>query len=97
MAKDIEPKVYGTVTRLDGTSAGGSAFVQYSGPVTGGTGFTVRPPETGAKWQDAWSRNPIVIVFRALCLTGMWLTDYWWRVAILLALIAALATLFIVG
>ncbi len=100
MAKDVEPKVYGRVSRLDGTDAGGgmAPFVPYTGPMTnGGTSYRVRPPETGSKWQDAWSRNWIVIAFRSKWISQLWITDFWWRSAILAALIVALITLFIIG
>ena len=41
-----------------------------------------RPPETGSKAQDAWSRNPVVYVVRLACVGTLWITAYWWRFTI---------------
>ncbi len=99
MPKDMEPYRPGSIQPVEPGSEP-STFVPYAGSgfQIGTPDFTmIRPPETGGRIQDGWARNPLVLAFRAMCRSGLWLTEFWWRPAILFAIIAALVTIFLAG
>lgn len=98
MAKDVEKVRPGLIREINDGDGDHTAFVvPYHGAI-GSPDFTaIRPPETGGRVQDAWARNPIVLVLRAKWRGQLWLTEFWWRSAILLALLGALVLLFIIG
>jgi hypothetical protein len=94
MAKEIARTTRGTVEPYAGGPEG-DELLPYS-PITPQS-FDVpdfvalRPPDTG-KFQAKWAA--IMMPFRWLALAFLWITFYWWRTAILIALVLMIVVLF---
>lgn len=94
MAKEIARTTRGTVEPYAGGPEG-DELLPYS-PITPQS-FDVpdyvvlRPPDTG-KVQAEWAK--IMVPFRFVALAFLWVTMYWWRFAILIAVILMITVLF---
>lgn len=93
MAKEIARTTRGTVEPYHG-GPDGDELLPYAPMVT--QSFEVpdyvslRPPETGGL-QDGWSK--IMTPFRFVALSFLWITFYWWRTALLVAVVLMIVTL----
>ena len=84
-----------SIRPFDGHAGGLAPYVPTGGTVRVPDHLALRPPETGSRIQDQWSR--LITPLRAPALAWLWLTAYWWRPAILTGLVVALVTLWRYG
>lgn len=96
MAKEIARTTRGTVEPYAGGPEGDELLPYPYSPITPQS-FDVpdyvvlRPPDTG-KVQAEWAK--IMVPFRFVALAFLWITYFWWRFAILIALVLMITVLF---
>lgn len=94
MAKEIARTTRGTVEPYMGGPEGDELMPYF--PMTPQSfdvpGYVaLRPPDTG-KFQEKWAKAVLPLRFVALAL--LWVTFYWWRTAILFAVVLMIVVLF---